>query len=77
MGSRNDGAEHQNWQNKDDQLQNPGNSLVNISQRSVEKVQNFQYLGSIISSEGGTEQDIGKAKAPFGMLSSVLEKQLF
>ena len=51
------------------------NAAVNLGNDNLEEVENFTYLGSIVSKNGGTEEDINgrlkKARASFGMLSKI------
>jgi len=45
---------------------------IKLSSGNVEEVQQFIYLGSIVSTDGGTEEDVkarlGKARVVFHML---------
>ena len=34
------------------------NTLIHIAEQNIEDVESFNYLGSIISKTGGTEEDI-------------------
>ena len=51
------------------------NATVNLENESLEEVDNFTYLGSVVSKNGGTEEDINerlkKARASYGMLNKV------
>ena len=48
---------------------------VSVSGERVEEVDEFTYLGSIVSKKGGTDEDIqsriGKARQAFAMLRSI------
>ncbi|KAL9961174.1 hypothetical protein ACROYT_G030072 [Oculina patagonica] len=51
------------------------NSNLNIGGDEIQDIENFTYLGSIVSSEGGTDQDIlariGKATTAFHILRPI------
>ncbi|XP_030756948.1 uncharacterized protein LOC115882839 [Sitophilus oryzae] len=53
----------------------PNNQDLYLSNRAIERVDEFQYLGSMVHSDGGTEKDteerILKAQRAFGMLTPV------
>ena len=52
-----------------------GNPEIQINNQSIEKVDKFCYLGSVINEKGGTDEDIkmriGKAQYTFNKLSKV------
>ena len=51
------------------------NTPITMNQNQLEEVASFTYLGTIISVDGGTEEDvrarIGKARATFNMLNNI------
>lgn len=56
-------------------INSKNNTPITMDQNSLEDVNSFTYLGSIISVEGGTEDDvqarIGKARTTFNMLRNI------
>ena len=55
------------------------NAPIELAGESLEEVESFQYLGSIVDKLGGTEADIkartGKARAAFNQMKKGLELQ--
>jgi len=53
---------------------------IKLSSGNVEEVQQFTYLGSIVSTDGGTEEDvkarIGKARVVFHMLDKLWKSKV-
>lgn len=59
----------------------PNNQDLYLSNRAIERVDEFQYLGSMVHSDGGTEKDIEerilKAQRAFGMLTPVWNSSIY
>ena len=53
---------------------------IKLSSGNVEEVQQFAYLGSIVSTDGGTEEDVkarlGKARVAFYMLDKLWKSKI-
>ena len=53
---------------------------IKLSSGNVEEVQQFTYLGSIVSTDGGTEEDVkarlGKARVAFHMLDKLWKSKI-
>lgn len=60
---------------KEMRINNSHNDNLSINNQAIERVQQFQYLGSMVSENGGTDEDvlkrINKAKAAFAQLRPI------
>lgn len=57
-------------------INNANNVDIAINNQITEHVQQFQYLGSIVSVNGGTDEKIKKFKAAFDQLRPIWKSQL-
>ena len=61
-------------------LLNKTTQPIKLSSGNVEEVASFTYLGSVVSIEGGTEEDIkarlGKARIAFRMLDNIWKSKV-